>query len=108
MIRACRCAPRLTGRRRTTSGGLRDSDEGPGAGEANAQAASRTARAMQQPRVLVHIKHNKHALWHCMHLTGLTERTGLTGAVLAAAGLTEPGQARRRLFVQLQPGHMPV
>ena len=43
-----------------------------------------------------------------MHLTGLTERTGLTGAVLAAAGLTEPGQARRRLFVQLQPGHMPV
>ena len=48
MISACRCPPPLAGRRRTT-GGLRDSDEGPGAGGAG--AASR--RAMQRPRFQV-------------------------------------------------------
>ena len=60
MILACRCPPtppnpRLAGRRRTTQagGGLRDSDEGPGAGGAGAQAASRTGRAMQRPRFQV-------------------------------------------------------
>ena len=40
MIRACRCLPRLAGRQRTI-GGLRNSDEGPGAGCAD--AASRSA-----------------------------------------------------------------
>ena len=44
MIRACRCPPRLAGRRRTT-GVLSDSDEGPGAGGDG--AASR--RAMLRP-----------------------------------------------------------
>ena len=39
-IRACRYLPRLAGRQRTT-GGLYDSDEGPGAGDAG--AASRSA-----------------------------------------------------------------
>ena len=53
MIRACRCPPGLAGRRRTTGGGLRDSDEGPGAGGGCDQAASRTGRATQQPRFQV-------------------------------------------------------
>ena len=44
MIRACRCPPRLAGRRRTT-GGLSDWDEGPGSGGDG--AASR--RAMLRP-----------------------------------------------------------
>ena len=60
MIRACRCAPRLAGRRRTT-GSLRDSDEGPGAG--GAVAPSR--RAVQRPRYQVSRAAEDHIL-HCL------------------------------------------
>ena len=60
MIRACSCPPRLAGRRRTT-GGLRDSDEGPGAGGAG--AVSR--RAMQRPRFQVSRAAEDQSL-HCL------------------------------------------
>ena len=70
IIRACHCPPRLAGRRRTTGGGLRDSDEGPGAGGAGAQAASRTGRAMQRPRFQVSRAAEEQIL-HCF--SGLSE-----------------------------------
>ena len=56
MIHACRCPPRLAGRQRTT-GGLRESDEGPGA--EGAGAAARSYAAVKVPCVRRELQRNR-------------------------------------------------